>query len=72
MYGAINGWMRIVECLLEASADINHIDRFKRNALHYAVKINHVRMIKLLVEYNINVDQCDVHKNDPLKIASKN
>ena len=72
MFACINGWTSVVKSLVANAANIKQVDRFKRNALHYAVRLNHVPMIKYLIEQGIDVDQIDVVGDDPLKIAHRN
>jgi ankyrin repeat protein/energy-coupling factor transporter ATP-binding protein EcfA2 len=63
----------IVKFLLEKEANINLIDRFGRNALHFALKNSKVNMgiVKLLIEKGIDAEAIDVYGKTPLHLCCR-
>ena len=51
--------------------NINLIDVFKRNILHYACEKNYFFSIHSLLERNINIEAKDHEENSPLAISLK-
>ena len=57
LYSAMNGFAHIVELLVNlGGADINMIDKFHRNALHWACRFNNIKMMEKLLALNIKID----------------
>ncbi|XP_008205448.1 putative ankyrin repeat protein RF_0381 isoform X2 [Nasonia vitripennis] len=72
---AVRGrYIDIAKMLLSHGADVNDIiydfEEYRWTALHIAVKNKDEKMIKLLLEYNSNVNAKEDHYRTPLHIAS--
>ena len=48
-YAALNGYTWTLEFLLERGANIDAIDKFKRNALHWATWFDNIEVVKKLL-----------------------
>lgn len=48
-YAAMNGFVVVVEQLLKMGAEVRNVDKFHRNALHWAARFNNVNMIEKLL-----------------------
>ena len=68
IYAAWAGSSSIVECLLKCSkVDINLADLQNQTALHYAVRGNHIQVVRLLLDKGIDPNrQDDSHAGTPL------
>jgi len=47
-------------------------DFFNMTGLHWAVKRNHIRVVKFLLKYNSFIDRVDIWDRKPLYYAVKN
>jgi ankyrin repeat protein len=59
-----------VKQALNAGADINILDKYKRSALHYAVMQNHIEVVKFLLKSGININSQNIFNCTPLHYAS--
>ena len=62
------GHLEVVKLLIEKGIDINQIDIFRHNALHWA---SNVEVVKLLIEKGIDINQTDKNGWNALHWASK-
>jgi WD40 repeat protein len=63
----------LVEMLIRKGANVNHLDTKERNCLHMAVALNSSeRVMAVLVENFINVDQLDVDNKTPASLSPAN
>jgi ankyrin repeat protein len=70
MYASMNGYGVLTEYLIEeTNIDVNKMDRVHRNALHYAARFNNCKMIDILVQAKINLNQTDRDMMLPIDIA---
>lgn len=69
-YATMNGFANIVELLVkEGEAEINILDRFQRNALHWACRFNSQRLIDKLLQLGIRYEMKDVEQQTPLDLC---
>ena len=60
-YASMNGFANIVELLVkEGDAEVNLLDRFQRNALHWACRFNSQRLIEKLLELGCHYEMKDI------------
>jgi len=48
-YGVLNGHLSIVSLLLKEGADVNKLDKFHRNPLHWACRFNNIKIADVLL-----------------------
>ena len=53
-YAALNGYTRILDFLQEHGANINTIDKFGRNALHWASRFDSPIVVKRLLVMGVD------------------
>ena len=54
MYASMNGYSWIIDYIIrELDANVNVIDRNKKNALHWAARFNNVKVVEMLIKHNI-------------------
>lgn len=70
-YAALSGQPKIVEALLEASADVNCSDTDGRTPLHLAALKGHDDCVRLLMKYGADVLYEDSHGRIPLDLAEE-
>jgi ankyrin repeat protein len=68
----VNGYTAIVEYLLFRKAEIEIIDRFKRNCLHWAAVTNNAKIAQILVKHGSDINLKDAELNTPYDLAKKN
>lgn len=67
----INGYHTIVELLIEYGGNINLLDDFRSNSLHYlCTQPSRIYMMELLLKNNIDVNVQDIYGQTPLIIAT--
>lgn len=59
-----------MELLCEHEADVNAVTKFNRNGLHIAVLTGHLSVVKMLFDYKIDADACDIDGNTALHFAA--
>ena len=64
-----NGYLSTVELLVARGANINATDKFKRSALHWAVRYNFVELVEYLLSIGINSEIIDVEERTAFEIA---
>ena len=61
MYASMNGFASIVDALVEeCDADVDVLDRLRKNALHWAARYDNRRVVEQLLLLKITSDQVDV------------
>ena len=69
-YASMNGFANIVELLVkEGDANVNEMDRFQRNALHWACRFNSLRLIEKLLQLKCRYEMKDIEQQTPLDIC---
>jgi ankyrin repeat protein len=68
-YCAFNGFQSCVEYLLRNQAKINHQDRLKRTALHWAMRCNQVEMAGTLIKMGADYDLEDFEHKKAVDLA---
>jgi ankyrin repeat protein len=71
-YAASNGHAEVIKELLSHGADINHIDKRGRNAVHIAALRGHVQACVVLMDYGGKLFAGDMHGNNALHLAAVN
>ncbi|PMD52586.1 ankyrin repeat protein, partial [Hyaloscypha bicolor E] len=67
-----NGRVEVVKLLLDKEADANAADRVGLTPLHWASKIGHVEVAKLLLGVGkVKADSKDIRGKTPLSYASE-
>eukprot|EP00210_Caulerpa_lentillifera_P002097 g2012.t1 len=64
------GDLEAVEDFLAIGKDPNLVDEFDRTPLHFAVSIQHLEIIEVLISSNANLEAKDSKKNTPLHYAA--
>ena len=60
-FAAMNGFVNIVEFLVtQCQVNINHVDRFKRTALHWSARFNNDIMMERLLKLEIDHTKQDI------------
>lgn len=63
--------MRNTQRLIEFGADVSKTSFKNETAMHLAAKNGHTDVIKLLLEYNVNVNAFDRELRTPLMLAAR-
>jgi len=58
--------LQIAEKLLQYGADPNIGDQFENTPLHRAASKGHVKLVKLLLQYGVNLNHRNSEGNTPL------
>ena len=61
-----NMYFQIAESLLQSGGDLNLSDRYGHTPMHRAASKGHVKMMKLFLQYIVDVNARDVEGNTPL------
>lgn len=70
MYACSNGWLKLVEFLIENGADINMSDNENgETALFYAVRHNFIDIVKFLLSHGADENAIDKKRQTVLRIA---
>lgn len=64
------GTLQVVEILLDAGADLEHLDDISGTPLHGAARRNHFGCCRLLLNRGARVDAADGLGNRPLHLAA--
>ena len=59
-------FFKIAEKLLENGGDANIGDQYENTPLHRAASKGHVKLVKLLLQYHVDVNYKDSSGNTPL------
>lgn len=68
---AMNGWLDVVERLLEAKAPINATDVHRQTPMHLAAHQNHASVIERLIAGGAMVNLADERGQTPLHLAAR-
>jgi ankyrin repeat protein len=69
IYCAFNGFQSCLEYLLRNTAKINHQDRLKRTALHWAMRCNQAEMAGTLVKMGADYELVDFESKKAVDLA---
>ena len=67
----MGGNVRNTQRLIEFGADVSKTSFKNETAMHLAAKNGHTDVIKLLLEYNVNVNAFDRELRTPLMLAAR-
>jgi ankyrin repeat protein len=60
---------QIAELLLQKGADPDTGDQYSNTPLHRAASKGHVKLVKLLLQFNVDVNYRDSQKSTPLYVS---
>ena len=69
-YAAINGFTTLVEFLAKVpKVEVHAVDRFKRNACHWATRFNNERMVQKLIDLDLDILKHDIEGQNCKSLA---
>lgn len=71
MYAAGNGFVSVIQCLLDRKATLEACDRDDRTALFYAVKENRLNAVQVLIGAGALVEAQDRYGTTPKQLAQQ-
>jgi ankyrin repeat protein len=69
-YAAVNGYLISVDVFYKHPyCNVNAVDKFNRNALHWVARYNNKTMVKKLLDIGVNYEEVDVEGLTPFELA---